>query len=264
MLSASSSAFINQALPSITNGIANLFAIIASAFFGGFFAGWWSNRFDSKRRIKERRVDKYNDHRNTVVQIEHELIPLRVNNSRNIEAIKNAIEHTYSYPTKVMIRVILRLYKLKFSTGLNLKLINLDLINKYAILYSDIESFNSDIQYLTSMVSMILEENKNNSFQPGILDSYKQFLPVLMERCEDIDKKSLELISYAKVAVYIKDKKIIDKYIKDGEEIKYAFDKKSLQEKTKFVKKEEDYKYHKKEKRQKFYSPYLDLIRIPI
>jgi hypothetical protein len=239
METASDSAFFNQVWPEIVNvknGI-SLLSLILSAFFGGLFAGLWSNWFESNRRIKDRRTDKYVEHRNTIVQIEHESIPLRVNISRNIEAIGNAIANTYEKPTEIKIRFILRLYELKLSTGLGLKLLSVDFINKYSHLYADIETFNSDIKYLSSMVSMVLEDRKKGLAQPDLYESYKELLPVLKDTIEDIDKKSLELLTYAKVAIDTQDKKIGEKYIKDGKEVKYTIDINLLKQKTDKIKK---------------------------
>ncbi len=109
-----------------TSTIGNLikdstFQIVLSAFLGGFFAALFSNHFESRRRIKELRRDKYFEHRNTVVQIEHELIPLRVNMSRNIASVEDALKNTNDNN----IRIILRFYNISISTGLSLKLLNL-------------------------------------------------------------------------------------------------------------------------------------------
>src|SRR5437762_1602869 len=114
MLIASDSATLNETLPTIVKGLPGLGAIIASAFFGGFFAALWTNRFETKRRIHDKRHDKYYEHRNTIVQIEQELIPLRVNISRDIASISQAIDNTNDQN----IRLILRFYKLSLSTGL--------------------------------------------------------------------------------------------------------------------------------------------------
>jgi hypothetical protein len=51
----SNSAIVSQVLPSVITGITNLGVIITSAFFGGLFAGVWTNHFESKRRINDKR-----------------------------------------------------------------------------------------------------------------------------------------------------------------------------------------------------------------
>lgn len=255
MLTASNSAAITQAIPTITNSFVGLMAIIASAFFGGLFAGVWTNYFESRRRTHDKRNDKYYEHRNTIVQIEQELIPLRVNTSRNLISITDAITNTNSHG----IRFILRFYKLFLSTGLGLKLLNLDLINKYAQLYSSIEMLNSDIEYISGMVTSVRENQKAGKEDPSIFESYKVFLPHLKERCEEIDQGSLELLALSQTAIGKEDKKIKEKYIKDGKEIQYSLSKKSLTQKYYKIIKEEDASSHKDEKQPKFVSPYLDM-----
>lgn len=260
MLIASNSAFVNQAFPIVVNGVISLFAIIASAFFGGLFAGLWTNHFESKRRIHDKRHDKYYEHRNTIVQIEQELIPLRVNISRDITSIEDAITNTH----ETNVRFILRFYKLDLSTGLGLRLLSLDLINKYAELYSAIESFDSDIQYISGMVSSVIEDKKAGKIDDSVVESYKVFLPQLKDECKQIDQKSLELLGMCKLAIGKEDKKIRDQYIEDGKEIKYTFDKKSLNKKYEGIKNEEDGSLHKYEKQPKFVSPFLDLKKVLI
>ncbi len=224
------------------------------------FAGIWTNYFETKRRIHDKRHDKYYEHRNTIVQIEQELIPLRVNISRDIASITDAIDNTNDQN----IRFILRFYKLFLSTGLGLRLLSLDLINKYAELYSAIESFNSDIDYVSGMISTIIEDKKSGNIDPSVIESYKVFLPQLKDECEQIDQKSLELLAMSKLAIGKEDKKIREKYVNDGEEIKYSFDKKSLFNKYEGIKKEEDGSLHKDEKQPKFVSPFLDLKKVLI
>jgi len=65
------------------------------------FAGLFSNYFESKRRIFDKRSDKYHEHKNTIVQIEHELVPARLNLSRNIQSLEDAIKHTNPVQTAV-------------------------------------------------------------------------------------------------------------------------------------------------------------------
>lgn len=254
---ASGSALINQTWPTITGSV---LAIIASAFFGGLFAGLWSNYFESKRRINDKRNDKYYEHRNSIVQIEQELIPLRVNISRNLASIADAIDNTIENN----IRFILRFDRLFLSTGLGLKLLSLDLINKYAQLYSAIEKFNSDIDYVSGMIASVREDQKAGKMDFSLVESYKVFLPHLKDECEEIDQKSLELLALSKVAIGKEDNNIKIKYVKDGKEIKYSVNKKSLTQKYDDIKKEEDAFSHKDEKQPKFVAPFLDLKRVLI
>lgn len=257
---ASISASINQAFPIIANGAISLAVIIASAFFGGLFAGLFANYFESKRRICDKRHDKYYEHRNTIVQIEQELIPLRVNISRNLASITDAIENT----NELNIRFILRFHKLFLSTGLGLKLLSVDFINMYAQLYSAIETFNSDMEYISEMVSSVREDQIVGKIDPSVIESYKVFLPHIKDECEEIDQKSLEILAVSKLAIGKEDKKIKDKYIKDGKEIKYSISKKLLTQKYDDIKKEEDASSHKDEKQPKFIAPFLDLKKVLI
>lgn len=217
-------------------------------------------KYEAKIKINDKRHDKYYEHRNTIVQIEQELIPLRVNISRDITAVADAITNTH----KTNVRFILRFYKLSLSTGLGLRLLNLDLINKYAELYSAIESFDSDIQYISGMVASVMEDKKAGKIDESMVESYKVFLPQLKDICEHIDQKSLELLGMCKLAIDKEDKKIIDKYIKDGKEINYSFDKKSLSKKYEGIKEEEDGSLHKGEEQPKFVSPFMDLKKVLI
>ncbi len=260
MLIASNSASISQALPMIMSGALGLFAIIASAFFGGLFAGLWANHFESKRRMNDKRIDRYYEHRNSIVQIEQELIPLRVNISRNLASITDAIENT----NDLNIRFILRFHKLFLSTGLGLKLLSVDLINMYAQLYSAVETFNSDMDYVSGMVTSVRDDQKVGKIDPSVTESYKVFLPHLKDECEEIDQKSLELLAVVKLAIGKEDKKIKDKYVKDGKEIKYTLNKNSLSQKYKEISKEEDVSSHKDEKQPKFIAPFLDLKKVSI
>lgn len=249
---ASNSASISRILPYITS---SMVAIIASAFFGGLFAGLFANYFESKRRISDKRHDKYYEHRNTIVQIEQELIPLRVNISRNLASITDAIENT----NELNIRFILRFHQLFLSTGLGLKLLSVDFINMYAQLYSAIETFNSDMEYISEMVSSVRENQIVGKIDSSVIESYKVFLPHIKDECEEIDQKSLEILAVSKLAISKEDKKIKDKYIKNGKEIKYSINKKLLTKKYGDIKKEEDASSHKDEKQPKFIAPFLDL-----
>jgi hypothetical protein len=114
------------------------------------------------------------------------------------------------------------------------------------------------------MVSSIMEDKKAGKIDDSMVESYKVFLPQLKDVCEQIDQKSLELLGMCKLAIGKDDKKIKDKYIADGKEIKYTFDKKSLDKKFEGVRKEENGSLHKDEKQPKFVSPFLDLKKVLI
>jgi hypothetical protein len=230
--------------------------IIASAFFGGLFAGVFTNYFESKRNISGKRAELYNGHRNTIVQIEHELIPTRINLSRNLSSINEALENI----NENSVRVLLRFYKLHLSTGLGIKILNVDLINKYAQLYSSFESINSDIEYITGIVTMIRENLKNRVVDESLLIVYKQMLAFLKRSCEEADRNSLNLLAYCQLIIGDdKDKIIKDKYIKDGISIKNILEVDNLTKKEAEIKNEEDPDSHEGEEKPKFISLFLDL-----
>lgn len=232
--------------------------IILSAFFGGLFAGVFSNYFESKRRIADKRRDKYFDHRNTIVQIEHEVLPSRINISRNINSIEDSINNT-SESSK---RIVLRFFKLKLSPGLSLNLLNLDLINLYSEVYSQYESVNNDIDYLSQIVSSIIDDKKSNKVDDNLIEQYFLFSDYLLKEIKDADNKSLELLSYCKSVIDKKEKVLLDKYLANGEEILYKFNKKLIRKISNKVTKEKTRPNRKGETRPQFITPFLDLKRV--
>lgn len=259
-MDASQSASYIQQSPDVISITTAFIGIVLSAFLGALFSGIVNNFFESRRRARDKRSDKYFEHRNSIVQIEHELIPLRLNTSRNIAALSDAIENTNPYN----IRFILRFYKLSLSSGLSQKLVSLAFINKYAKLHSDIEIFNSDLEYVSGLVQMVIQNSKKGKVDKSINTAYKQFLPHLQQECEDIDQKTLELLTISKLALRNDDTRVKEQYIKDGKEIKYKFDKKSFKARQQDIEKEEDFSNHPDEKRPQFISPFLDLKRVTI
>lgn len=249
---------INKAPSILSELIQNsTFQIILSAFSGGFFAAWFSNRFESKRRINELRRDKYFDHKNTIVQIEHELIPLRVNMSRNIASISDALENN----DENNIRIILRFYNINISTGLSLKLLNLDFINEYAELYSLIESLNSDFQYLNGIVNQIIEDHKQGKIDFSKIDVYLEMLKYLDSQSQLVDKKSLKLLTMSKLALRGSKDGQLNKYLKEGKLVEYDLDTKILEKESKKVVSEETKEFKGSEPRPKFVALYLDFKR---
>jgi len=238
----------------------NAFQIILSAFFGGFFAGLFAYIFESKRRSNEKRSDKYYEHRNTIVQIEHELIPVRVNMSRNISSINEAIENT----NENNIRLILRFYKLVFSTGLSLRLLNLDLINIYSETYSLLQSINADFEYIGDIIKALQNEINNGKPDVNKLNMYKIFLTNLKKDCDKTDKKTLELLSFCQCAINIDDIKMKNLFIKKGGQINYKISKKDLNKKSNSTEKQENLPYKNGEERPKFVTPYLDIKKVII
>ena len=235
----------------------NVLGILLSAFFGGFFAGLWSNYFESRRRIHELRRDKYIDHRNTIVQIEHELIPIRVNLSRNLQSLKIALDSTNNRN----IRLILRLYKMTISPGLNLKLLDINLINEYLELYTILASINSDIQYLEGVVDIIKDDLRNKKLDRSLLGVYSQVVSHLYKSCQKSDDKSLSLLSKCIFIVKLSEEEIKKKYIKSGGAITYTIAEKDVKKRRERIV-EEETRPRKGEKDQ-FVAPYIDVKNIP-
>jgi len=240
------------------------FQIITSAFFGGLFAGLFSNYFESKRRISDKRHDKFFDHRNTIVQIEHELLPSRVNISRNMASLEDSFVNTNESNK----RVVLRFYKLKLSQSLSLNILDINLINLYADVFSQFETINNDIDYINQMITSIVEDKKNNKTDINLIAMYFQFSEYLLNALKKVDQKSLELVSYCKIVLSKNENKILKDYVKNGGQIKYNLSKKSIKQKSNRISKEETKPYKKSEIRPQFITPYLDLkkviIRYPI
>lgn len=234
------------------------FEIIAAAFFGGLFAGLFSNYFESKRRILDKRSDKYHDHRNTIVQIEHELIPARVNLSRNIKSLAYAIEST----NENNIRLILRFNKLKLSTGLSLNLLDRDFINEYAELFTLFESHNSDIDYIEGMIQQIRSDQKNGPIDGNLLQSYVQMVEYLHQSCLEIDNKSHMLLAMCQIALNKEDKIIKKKYLKNGKLIEYEFPDQKMKEKLTQITSEENRLPNEGEAQPKFFVPFMDIKKV--
>ncbi len=228
--------------------------ILLSAFSGGLFAGIWSDHFESKRRLRELRRDKYIDHRNTIVQIEHELIPLRVNMSRNLRTLEASFDHEDN-----VIRLMLRFYKLFLSSGLSLKILSIDIINDYSNLYSLIETINSDTQYLEEEVNAIMTSLKDKEVNESLLDVYSVHIGNLQKKCKKADILSLDLLSKVKIIIDISDKKVKSDYLKSGGEIYYDISKQELAEENRKTIKEETPIVS--DEGTQFVAPYADVIK---
>lgn len=256
----------NSVLPqdtAVINSLAELFQnrtfeIILSAFSGGLFAGLFANYFEIKRRIREKRSNKYFEHRNTIVQIEHELIPARINIARNLASINNSIENT----NQTQVRLILRFFKPFLSTGLSLRLLDLRFINIYSEVYILFETINSDIEYINGMISSIREDLQSRHIDESLLQSYVQMLSYMKEKCEEADHKSLTLLSLSKVALNKSDTGIKEAYLKTGNSIKYSVQKKKFKKEAIKIERGEHRPYKKGEMPEKFFAPFMDLKRI--
>jgi hypothetical protein len=238
------------------------FIVGDSAFLGGFSAGLFTYYFNSKSRVKELRHTKYFEHRNTIVQIEHELIGVRVNLSRNLESIKIALEVKEN-----RYRFILRFFNLNISPGLSLRLLDLDLINKYSEMYIIFQSINSDIEYLKSMVEQIKSKLDIDNPNPTpslitLMNNYLMMLDHVHKQLLIADKMSLELVAICKIALSENPQSKLNEYVKTGGEIKYSVPKIDLDEKMKDISTEEDRSGSDVDPRPKFVALYFDLIRV--
>lgn len=240
----------------LKTGTSAVFQIVLSAFCGGLFAGLFANYFETTRRIKDKRYDKYYEHRSTIVQIEHELIPARLNISKNITTLDVALKGS----DDVKIRLILRLYKLRLSTSLSLRLLNLGLVNDYADIYILFETINSDIEYINSMVEQI---KQGPGASPGtfisLLNSYILMAPYLKEKCEEADKKSIELLAKCRIALHRDDETIRNNYISVGKQVEYGFKKSDLVKDYSRIRKTESEGQENGKNRPKFIAPYMDV-----
>jgi len=250
---------LSNALTSTSNFLGSKsLEIIGAAFFGGLFAGLFSNYFESKRRILDKRSDKYHDHRNTIVQIEHELIPARVNLSRNIKSLADAIEST----NPDNIRLILRFNKIKLSTGLSLNLLDRNFINEYAELFTMFETHNSDIDYVEGMIQQVRDDQKNGSIDGSLLQSYVQMIEYLHQSCLEIDDKSHKLLAMCQIALNQEDKKIKKRYLKNGQLIEYEFPDQKMKEKMAQITSEENRLPNDGETQPKFFVPFMDIKKV--
>lgn len=252
-----------HSLTSVWNFISeNTISLFISAFMGGFSAGYFGYYFNSKSRVEELRHTKYFEHRNTIVQIEHELIGIRVNLSRDIESIKSALEVKND-----RYRFILRFFSLEISSGLSLRLLDLDLINKYSELYIIFQSINSDLEYLGSMVKEIQSKIDIDNPQPtpalmGLMNNYITMINHVYNQLLSSDKMSLELVAICKIALIERLDVKLKEYIKKGGEIKYSITKSDIDKKIKEISKEENRPGTEKNPKPKFVALYFDLVRV--
>lgn len=234
------------------------FQTIVSAFFGGLFAGLFSNYFESRRRVQDIRRDKYYEHRNTIVQLEHELLPARINLSRDIASLKDSKQNTVDSNK----RIVLRFFKLTLSPNLSLKLLNLDLINLYARVFEQFEIINNDIDYINQIVIKIIDNYKSNQNDENLINQYFSFSEYLLSEIILTDNLSRELLSYCKVIISKDEKVILKKYIEVGGEIKYNISKKVINKTSRSIIHEETRPSKKGEVQPKFTTPFLDLRRV--
>jgi len=233
-----------------------IFQVFISSI-GGILAAILTFRLDSKGKMQNKRLDKYADHRNTLVQIEHELAPTRVSVGNNIKALEDAVQQFDSGVP----RLILRMYKSDFSTGLSLRLINLELINDYSKIYILLKKINSDIDYLNQIVEKIqlwLEQEKDFS---SLLVAYEKLIRYLVIQCKKADKKILDIVAKCKIALSLdeQEEKIKNKYRKDGKEVIYSFPKNSLDSKKADIVQQEKRPYIDGENPDQTFMLYLDL-----
>lgn len=236
-------------------------SLFISAFLGGFSAGVFTYYFNSKSRLNELRHTKYFEHRNTMVQIEHELLGARINLSRNIESTKQVFEVKDD-----RYRFLTRLFKLEISPGLSLRLLDINFINKYSELYIIFQSINSDISYLQSMVEKIESKIDIDNPNPSraiisLMDNYMTMVEHLHNQLITADKMSGELIAMCQVAMSEAPEVKLKEYIKKGGEIKYTVSKIEINKKLKSISEEENRPGTKTDPRPKFIALFFDLVK---
>lgn len=242
----------------------NTIALLASAFLGGFSAGLFSYYFNSQSRLKELRHTKYFEHRNTIVQIEHELIGARASLSRNLESIKVALE-----AKKDRYRFILRFFNLDISSGLSLKLLDLNFINKYSEVYIIFKSINSDVEYLQGMVEQIqlkidVDEPKPTPAVISQMNNYMTMLEHVYNQSLIADQMSLELVAMCKISLAEKPEHKLKEYINKGGEIKYSILKADIDKKITTISEEENRPGTEANPRPKFIALYFDLVKVTV
>ncbi len=248
----------------ITSGfVSEWLTALATLFAAGvaLFGIFYTNSAESKRRREEKRTDKFYDHRNTIVQLEHEIIPIRVRMFRNLSVLKDALDNTNPSRT----RLILRFDKLNISAGLSLKLLSLDLINKYSELYSLLETINSDFDYIERMVTSLQNRKELTIEQTLSLEqAYITMLPYILDQCERADSKSLKLLTICKLALAKDTETQLKNYQKKGGEIIYSIREEELKLKNAEIEEEEQLPEKDGEPRPKFVSLYLDIVKVPL
>lgn len=233
----------------IVKNIVDLGIVSAS----GIIAAQYTYLLSQKGNIKEKRRDKYFKHRNTLVQLEHELIPARIDIGNNIKAFEDAIENTG--PNKL--RLILKMNKIDISTGLSLNLLDLEIINDYSKLYVLIKKINSDISYLDILLNKIQEGQRSQD----ILDSYKLLQSHMLSQLRKIDDLGLDLLIKCQLIFKQDDEKLSKIYEKTEKLFGYDFDKKEIDEKKEEITNEETRPPNPGEEPDKNFLLYLDINR---
>jgi hypothetical protein len=177
--------------------------------------------------------------------------------SRNINSLATSIEGT----NPNQIRIILRLYRLSFSSGLSLKLLNIDLINEYSDLYIVLETLNSDIQYIEGVASNILSDFKSGKVNETLIGMYPTLINQLYKTCLKADKKSLSLLSKCKLIFNQDDVVKKNSYLKSGGSINYNIAQKDIKNEESKIDKEESAPRENEDKEQ-FIAPYMDIKRV--
>lgn len=239
---------------------------IVAALVGGFSAGLFSYIYEKKRVREEKITIKYHEHRNALVQIEHDLIESRVLIARNISSIEDALQVTDRY------RLILRFFPIFLSKGLNLKILNLDLINKYFQLLSQLELINSDFEYIKGLVSQIREvlqspelQNSNSYSQfvmQSLVDSYILLITNTHKLCILADKDIADLIAMCRIAMNQDSESLIREYIKVPKQINYDFSKKEIEKIKLRIHEEETRPGTDADPRPQFVAPFMDVLKI--
>lgn len=227
---------------------------------GGIAAALVTYYLDSRGRIREKRAERYLLHRNTLVQIEHELIPLRLNIGRDLKTLDETIAGCDENST----RVILRTYKLELSSNLGINMLDINLINKYSELYTLVESINSDLHYLEGITESIKTEAKQGQINFSGISTYLTFLPILRVSCRKADRLSLTLLSMIRCVLNDNDSPSRKYFESSGKLEKYNFSKKDLLKDQKKIISQENRPFKNGKRPDKFVVFYLDLKKRPV
>ncbi len=238
------------------NNVANV--LISS--FGGIAAALVTYYLDSQGRTREKRTERYLLHRNTLVQVEHEIIPLRLNIGRDLKTLDETISGCDENTT----RVILRTYKLDLSSNLGINMLDINFINKYSELYTLVESINSDLHYLEGITESIKSEAKQGQINFSGISTYLTFLPILRDSCRKADELSLSLLSMIRCVLNDNDAASRKLFELNGVLEKYKFSKKQLIKDQKKIITQENRPFKNGKRPDKFVVFYLDLKKRPV
>lgn len=184
---------------------------------GGIVAALLANYLSQKSRVENKRKDAYIKHKNAVVQMEQELLAARIEIDRDIQILENSI----NFNSETKTRLILKMYKPDFSSGLGLRLLSVDFINKYYNLFLLFRKINLNIDYLSVVVADIRSGLKKNDLENNYLSTYRKIVGILFDQLKQAESDTLELIIMSESLLDLNEKEIISKFLENGKEINY-------------------------------------------